>query len=134
MRLSTYSLVVLLGLSNILVLSLRLMHFLIDLFYGDLWPFPFLPSSLRFSSPWTAWVQISPPRKEWKDFLWWFRLIHTVTIIVAINPSIELTARSRSSATKWVKMTVCHKGAFVIRYYFWGHFPLVTFSCLVVSK
>lgn len=134
MRISTYSLVVLLGLFNILILSLRLMHFLIDLFYGDLWTFSFLSSSLRFSSPWIAWVQISPPKKGWKDFLWWFRLIHTVIIIVAINPFIELIARSRSSATKWVKMTVCHKGIFVIRYYFRWHLPLVTFACLLVSK
>lgn len=133
MRISTYSLVVLLGLFNILILSLRFMHFFNRSFIWWLVNF-FLSSSLRFSSPWTAWVQISPPKKEWKDFLWWFRLIHTVIIIVAINPFIELIARSRSSATKWVKMTVCHKGIFVIRYYFWWHFPLVTFSCLVVSK
>lgn len=124
-RISRYSSVVLIGLFNILTLSLSVMHFLkIDLFYGDLWTFSFLSSSLRFSSLWIAWVQISPPKKEWKDFLWWFRLIHTVIIIVAINPFIELIARSRSSATKWVKMTVCHKGIFVIRYCFNDISPL----------
>lgn len=61
----------------------------------------FFSVTIRSSSQWTVWAQISPLRRGWRVFLSWSRLTLIATITAVTSPCTEPTARSRFSVIRW---------------------------------